>query len=211
MIGLIAAAGASLIGASMQSRAAKRASRAQERAAEAGIGLQRETRDMIREDMSPFRDQGLNALGALQYEMGLGAQPEGYGGFQAQPGYQFMMDQGLGAVEASAAGRGGLYSGSTMQALQERGMGIADQSYGMHMNRLFQLAGSGQNAAAGLAAANQNSANAITNLYGQQGNAQAAGAIGQGNAWAGGLNNLAGIYGMYQMGQNGNPWGMTAT
>jgi hypothetical protein len=45
------------------------------------------------------------------------------------PGYQFRLEQGRQALEASAAARGGLLSGSTGQALAQYGQDLASQEY----------------------------------------------------------------------------------
>lgn len=105
-----------------------------------------------------------------------------YAGFQATPGYGFRVSEGLGAVEAGAAARGGLYSGAAMQALQQRGNDLANQEYGNYLNRIMGVAASGQSAAGQGAAAGTNFANAAGAAYGDIGNAQAAGAIARGNA-----------------------------
>ena len=191
----IGAAIGTAVGGLASASAARRAASSQEQAANNSIAFQTETRDLIRNDMQPFVGAGRNALNALNFEMGLGSQPANYNGFEQTPGYQFALDQGLGAVEASAAARGGLYSGAAMEALQERGQGIGQQYYGQHLDRLTGLAGSGQNAAAGMAAVNQNTANAVSNSYSDIGNAQSAGAIGQANALNGAINNGIGIWG----------------
>lgn len=71
VVGAIAGIGSALIGASSASSASK----AQQRAAQADIAYQKETRDLIRKDLDPYRSAGTNALAAYNYEMGLGAQP----------------------------------------------------------------------------------------------------------------------------------------
>lgn len=50
--------------------------------------------------------------------------------FEADPGYQFRMQQGNKAVQASAAARGGLFSGKTGMDLQDYSQGLASQEYG---------------------------------------------------------------------------------
>lgn len=127
-----------------------------------------------------------------------------YGGFQGSPGFQFAMQQGQDSIDASAAARGMLRSGGTMQAQQEFGTGLAQQDYANHIARLMGAAGIGTQAAAQQVAANQNYGNAASQTYAATGNALAAGAIGQGNAIAGMMNNLGGIWG-YQQANGG--WG----
>lgn len=112
-----------------------------------------------------------------------------YQGFQATPGYQFQLDQGLAATNALAGARGGLNSGRTLQALQDYGSGLANQEYGGYMNRLAGLTDMGMGAAGNQAAAGNAFATGAGNALGAAGNAQAAGAIGVGNAWSGALQN----------------------
>ena len=182
--------GASVIGGFAQASAAKKAAAAQERSADKQIALNKETYADQTQRFAPFLGAGTNALKGYQFEMGLGAAPDGYRGFQETPGYQFQRQQGIGAIDASAAARGNLLSGSTLKGLTEFGQGLASQEYGNYLNRLAGLASSGQNAAGMQAAAGntyaQNTGNALASI----GNAQAAGAIGTGNAISGITDNL---------------------
>lgn len=55
--------------------------------------------------------------------------------FEADPGYQFRLSEGNKAVEASAAARGGLFSGATGTDLQNFSQGLASQEYGEAYDR----------------------------------------------------------------------------
>ena len=136
-----------------------------------------------------------NARGASEYQ-----------GFTATPGYQFRVDEGNNAINAMAGARGGLVSGATMQALQERGQNLATEEYGNYMNRLSGLTGMGMSAAGNQASAGANYASGASNALANQGNAQAAGYIGQSNAMMGGINTGLNIYG-YMQGMNGGTGG----
>jgi hypothetical protein len=118
-----------------------------------------------------------------------------YGGFKATPSYDFRRKQGIGAIDASAAVRGGLMSGRTMQDLATFGDGLASQEYDGYMQRLAGLTDMGMGAAGMQASAGSNAAAGVSNALANKGNAAAAGAIGQGNALAGMLNNLGGAFG----------------
>lgn len=194
MLGAIIGGVLGLAGASMQSRAASRAARSQRKAARDQIAYSEDTRDIILDRMDPFYKPGVAATNVLAYEYGLGERPEGYAGFQATPGYQFMQDEGAKAVSGMAAANGMLNSGRTMQALQDRRMGIANTEYSNHLARLSGMAGSGQNAAAGGATALTNNNQVVGNALGSIGNANAAGHIAQGNAWSNAINNGIGLY-----------------
>lgn len=126
-----------------------------------------------------------------------------YRGFQATPGYQFALDQGNNNINALAGARGGLNSGRTLEALQNNGIGMANQEYGNYLNRLTGMAGSGQNAAGMQANAATNAASGVSNALSGIGNAQSAGTIGAANGIAGGINNQLALF-RYQQGVAGN-------
>ena len=117
------------------------------------------------------------------------------------PGYQFMQDEGRRAVENSFASRGKLLSGSAMTALQDRSMGVADQTYQQSVNNNFSLANLGMGAVAQMQGAGNSYANGASNALMNSGNAQANGYMGQANAWNQGAqgvgNALMGGVGMY--------------
>ena len=115
-----------------------------------------------------------------------------YQGFQATPGYEFQRDQGLAAIDNSAASRGNVFSGATMKAAQTFGQGLANQEYNNFLNRITGVAAGGQSAAGNAANAGANYAAGAGNAYGAIGNAQSAGAIGQANALNAGINNAIG-------------------
>lgn len=54
--------------------------------------------------------------------------------FRAGPGYQFQQREGQRAVEGAAAAQGGMLSGATLAALQDRRQGLADQTYDRERN-----------------------------------------------------------------------------
>lgn len=115
--------------------------------------------------------------------------------FQNSPAYQFNMQQGLDAVQASQAAKGGLYSGAAMEALQKTGSGIASNEFWNQYNALAGQSSAGQNAAGLQANAGQNYATGASNALANYGNAAASGAVGVGNAFANGINNGLGIWG----------------
>lgn len=190
---------ASVVGGISQASAAKKAAKAQTNAANNDIAFQRETRDVVRGDFQPYREAGTNALAGYNYEMGLGDRPEAYRGFQETPGYQFQLDQGNESINALAGTRGGMNSGRTMQDLASFNQGVANQEYGTYMQRLGGLIDTGAGAAGMSGQASQNAAAGVSNALAARGNAQAAGAIGQGNAVSGLINNGIGIW-QYQKG-----------
>lgn len=67
--------------------------------------------------------------------------------FQAGPGYEFQLDQGLQALDRGAASRGMLSSGNLLQAEQKYGSDLANQEYQNWLKNLYSGSTSGQNAA----------------------------------------------------------------
>jgi hypothetical protein len=141
---------------------------------------------------------------------------------QQTPGYQFQLQQGLAAAQNSAAGQGGLLSGGTLAGLNNYAQGTASTNYqntfnnaltqyqsayqsflNNQQNQYNMLAGQSQQ---GLGAAGQNVSlitgigGDIASLMGAQGQAKAAGTIGQANAISGaigGIGNAAAGASMY--------------
>lgn len=118
--------------------------------------------------------------------------------YQADPGYQFRLDQGQQALERSAAARGGLLSGGALKDTTAYAQGMASQEYGNAYNRfnndqstiwnrLSGLAGVGQQANNTIAQVGQNTATQIGQNTIGAGNAIAAGGVGAANAISGGI------------------------
>lgn len=109
-----------------------------------------------------------------------------YSQFFNSPDYQFALQEGLKSTERAGSARGMTLSGRQNEALQQYGQGLASQQFGNYYNRTYgaytdytnrlqQLAGSGQNAAAHLGSLG---ATAASNIAGQINNAGAATASG---------------------------------
>lgn len=151
-----AAAGAAVAGvagsalqADATKSAAEDANQTQQRAQDQAEARFQQTR----QDQMPYMEAGTNALGPQQDLLGLNGQEaadKAMGNFQASPGYQYQLEQGIRAIDNSASANGMLNSGSRMKALQDRGNSLAAQDFGTYYNRLAGLAGLGQNAAAGV-------------------------------------------------------------
>ena len=179
-------------------------------------------------NLNPYIQGGqraFNTLGGLLSTPGQGLL-QGYGSFQAptgvnyqnDPGFQFRLSQGVQALQNSAAARGDLMSGNTLQALTQLGQDMGSQeygnvfqralqSYGANANTFFQnqnnqfsrlmgTAGMGLNAAD---AANQ-ARQFYTGVYGnamnmsnQGAGAAASGIMGSANAWQNALGGATGF------------------
>jgi hypothetical protein len=192
-----AAAGvASVAGGLISSSGAQSAANTQAQAATEAARVQKQMFDTTQANLQPWMQGGGNALTALQQALGIG--PGGGGsvnpsGFQQSPGYQWQMDQGLTAVENSAAAKGGLSGGNTLKALQSYGTGLANQDWYNYLGQLGGLSASGQNAAANLGGIATTTGQGIGNSLITAGNAQAGGIAGSTNALTGAINNLGGI------------------
>lgn len=133
--------------------------------------------------MAPYRDAGIAGQNRLLTLMGLQGGNAGaadYGryakdfqmsDFQQDPGYAFRLAEGMKAMNATAAARGGLMSGGALKAGQQYGQDMGSQEYQnayqrYQTNRANQLTPLGALTSAGQNAAQNTSA---TNaLYGGQ-------------------------------------------
>lgn len=186
VVGLIGATvGSTAVGAMSANKAAK----AQQESAEQQVALQREVFNQQKNWFAPNRLAGYRAGNAYMSELGLGARPKGYEGFQKTPGYEFRLKEGQDAVQAGVGARHGLNSGATLKALTEHNQNYASNEYGKHLNRLAGVMQQGQASAAMTATAGNNYATGAGNALANYGDAAAAGAIGAGNAIQGGINN----------------------
>lgn len=64
--------------------------------------------------------------------------------FYVSPDYNFRLDEGIKALDRSAAANGMLLSGAQAKALSRYGQGMASQEYGNYWNRLAAMSGIGQ-------------------------------------------------------------------
>ncbi|SDE42360.1 hypothetical protein [Belnapia rosea] len=154
---------------------------------------QRAARDQAQANLAPYMTAGTNALAPTQALLGLSGQDAAnaaMANFQKSPAYDFQFNEGMRAVESSAAAQGMLHSGATLKALQARGQQLGNASFDQYYNRLLQVVGLGQNAAAGVGNTGVQTARDIA-----QTDASAASGMGSiyGNA-AQGLGNAANTY-----------------
>lgn len=105
-------------------------------------------------------DAYLNATGAN----GAAGSQAAAAAFQASPGYQYALDQALGAVQRTAAARGGLAGGNTTAGILNTANGLASQGYQQYVNNLGNAASSYGTGLAGQAQGLAGQANASQNL-----------------------------------------------
>lgn len=146
------------------------------------------------------------------------------------PGYEFQLEQGIGALDKSASATGNLYSGTQGTALEKYGQGLADSTYNNVYNQALQTYMTNYNTALGGAQLGEGAAGTL----GQQGNqaaaintgidlggaeaqaqqinnaaaARASGYVGQANAYGNMANQVGGDISGALMGnyENGTPW-----
>jgi hypothetical protein len=123
------------------------------------------------------------------------------GALRQDPGYQFRMEQGVSALDRSAAARGMLQSGAQQKALTGFGQGLASSELNNAFQRVGAVQGNAQQAAGALGNLYQNQGTTLSNLAVGQGSQNQAlsqntsNALGQyamasGNAQAGGYQNM---------------------
>ena len=210
--GLIAANGAKKA-AKTQADSAQAASDSSLQAQREAMAFQQKQADQARSDSEPWRIAGGNALTRLtagtadggEYMRNFGAAD-----FQADPGYQFRVAEGMRGLTNSASARGGILSGAALKAASAYNQNMGSQEWGNANSRFNTNRDAGYNKLASLAGvgqtvAQQNGQNAMqlgqmgaqgmmntANQVGQNmmgaGNARASGYMAQGNVLTGMLN-----------------------
>ena len=242
--GAVVASG--IAGAAISSSAAKKAAGSQRQAAQTAAEAQvqaqeiateeiRRQFDITQESLRPYQETGRLAL----QEIGRLMKPGGYfsedftfplSAFEADPGYQFRLGEGMKALERSASGRGGVLSGRAGKEFERFGQRLGSEEFGQsylrafneftqnrgaRFNRLAALAGIGQtavgtgsqvgtNVAGGLADISLGTGSRLGDIALQAGNVRAAGIVGATSPWANVLSQLPGqAFGLWQFGRMG--------
>lgn len=158
-----------------------------------------------RSDASPWTAAGTSALSEIGKLLGWGelynpgtngsvynyqGDPDGskqkaaFNAFQVSPGYQFRKQEGINALDRSAAARGTLLSGGQVKAVQGFGDNLASEEWGNYTDTLKTLAGMGGQQQAAVMGQN-------TNLTNAMGNWSMNGAAARGSSYIQGANALA--------------------
>lgn len=218
---MVAAAmiGSAVVGAAGSAYAGKQSSKAaktQAASADKASQIQQENFEQTRKDLTPYKQAGDTSLKQLMGQMGTnGYFNQAYDGqdIYSDPSYQFRLQQGQDAIQSSAAAQGGLLSGATLKALQNYGQESASQEYGNaynrfnadqtnRYNRLSNLVGVGQNAAAQVGNAGAQTSQAIANNTMSGANSIAAGQVANANNWSNTANNLGSMATSYAFMKN---------
>jgi hypothetical protein len=177
------------------------------------VNLQKQIFQQTQKNLSPFIQAGPGAVSNLQSGLGTPTNPGPFtkpfdwSQISSNPGYQFILQQGLQGITDQASATGGIGGGNTLKALMNYGQGAAAQYGNMLFGEnlatqqnafsdFYNLAALSENAAAGLGntgvAAGANIADSLTNL----GTAQAGlfGKIGNTLGGSGGLQDMIASY-----------------
>lgn len=198
--GLTAVAGATLATGFLSAEAAGDASAAQSQSSAAGIAEQRRQFDKVQELLAPYVAVGEPALAQQQAMLGLAgpeAERAAIDRIRGGETFQALAQQGENALLQNASATGGLRGGNIQGALSQFRPALLNSLLEQQYSRLGGLTSLGQQSAAGVGTAGQAMGANVANLLGQQGAAQAAGALGQAQALGqtvSGLSNLAGQY-----------------
>jgi hypothetical protein len=218
--------GGAVIGGYMTSQASKSAANTQAGAADRATAAQQEMLNKQLELQQPFTTAGttaVNQLSKMTQPGGAATKNFTYGPFKytADPGYAFRLKEGMNAMNATAAARGGLISGNALKAGQMYGQEMGSQEYSNAFNRYLQNYANAQNTFQmnrnnlldplkfltniGQAGASNQAANVgsfgssqAANITGAA-NAQAAGQVGSANAYSNAIGQAIGGYQMNQL------------
>ena len=210
--GAVVVAG-SLGSAYMQSQAASKAAGQYAQSAERGLQYNQSMFDTINAQNAPYRatgERGANLYNQLADTGYLTNQPSMDDMTRLMPNYQFGLSQGMGALNSQMNASGGLVGGNAIQGAQQFAQGYAGNSlldafnaYQANRSNVVSnvnaLTGVGQNANAITSTAASGATANASNLLSSIGNAQAAGTMGQANAYASGLNNISNYAMLYGM------------
>lgn len=183
----VAIIGSSLVGAAATAYGAHKAAGAQTDAANAAASTANKMYKQTRKDLSPYRDLGEASAKDLQARMPFLTSPivMDQATLEKTPGYQFTRNQGLKAVQNSAAARGLGVSGAALKGASAFATNLANNTYQDQFNleninrtnaynRLKGVVDTGENAAAQTGVAGTNAANTTASAQIGAGNAQAA-------------------------------------
>jgi hypothetical protein len=197
----------------MSASASRDAAKTQAQAAEDAAHLQNDQYNNTQANLKPYMDLGQSYINPLKTALSNPMLTQQFSAptaaeAQATPGYQFTLNQGLKSVQNSAAARGLGVSGAALKGAASYTTGLADSTYNdvfnralqtfntnyssaaNNVNRLTNIVGSGQNAAATNGSLGAQAVGNIGNTLTSGANAQAAGTVGAANALSNGLNGI---------------------
>jgi hypothetical protein len=201
----------SVIGGVISAKGANKAAKTQAAAANRAAQNEVDMYNQNREDLTPYRAAGTNALDLYQrattgkgFKYGDEGQviegeyvdvtdEDRFSGFEKSPGYQFRLDEGRKMLENSASARGTLYSGAQLKALTRYGQDYASGEFSNWLNQLGVLSGIGQTATNNTAMLGAQSVGNQNNALMAAADARASGYVGKAGAWTNVLNQVGGM------------------
>ncbi len=192
----------SLLGNRSQRRASRRATNAQVDSGRLAIEEQRRAGAEAQGYYAPYAGVGERGIEASNFLANPQAQ---FQYLQDNPLFQMSLDNANAQTNASAASRGRLSAGDTLQQLSNNVLLSATPLLDRQRQDTTNLMNYGMGVSSGQANAALGVGNNVSNLTTGIGNVQAAGAINQGNIQSQGYNNLFG--GINGIGQGAGWWG----
>ena len=184
-----------LLGAPGQAGALQVTDRGYDQAGSALTGQYGQTQDILSQLGQLYQPETQMGQGALTRYLnatganGAAGSAQAQQDFTAAPGYQYALNQSLGAVQRSAASRGGLAGGNATADILNTATGLANQGFQQYINNLKGGSDFYSQGIAGQAGALQGQASASQGY----GNGLAALDTGRASALAGTLGSAAGV------------------
>lgn len=212
----VISAGANLIGGAMQGSAARSAARTQAQSAAEARAMIERALGQISEMNAPYRETGQMGLSRINEMLPYFSAPVSEQDIRNMPGYNFMVNQGIGAQRQrfNVGGGGSNMDRAAAKFASDYTTGVALPALMQQkqdiFSRLAGIANIGQTAVGQQAQALGAGTGAIANLTTGAGSALAAGQIGSANALAGGLGGAGNSLWLYQLlnrGQGGGGGG----
>lgn len=179
-----------------------------------------ESRAKSVEYLSPYSElgrQALSPLSALMFGTKFNDQTKEFEGnlsqeermkyFQESPGYQYQLDQGISAIDRSAASAGMLQSGNTLKELQGYGQDMANQEYGNYINSLLTQLNIGSNADSNISNVYQNTGQSMSGNFQNMANYSYAGGMANAQKYSNMSNQFYSMAGMGAQGVTGGGGG----
>ena len=174
-------AGGSIFSGIMGASGAKKAAEANLQATRLGINYARESRDLARGDLAPFREAGVKATGQLSDILSGNKTADQY--FKESAQFRFESDIGQRNINRQLSARGGYNSGAGLEALSLFNAALVGAEGQNQFKRIFDVAQLGGNASAQSANNTTQAGNTMGQIALQGGQAQAANIAQQYNAY----------------------------
>ncbi len=202
---ILGGAALGLVGAGMQSRASQSAASTQAGATQYASDIQRQMFETINEQQKPYREAGYGALTRIGELLPGLTKPVSREEILGLPGYQFAIDQGVGAARQNVNVGGG---GSNVDRAAQKF--ALDYTLGTAMPQVIAQRQNIYNTLAGVAGIGQTAQNQVTtagqNFAGNIGQAAIGGAtaigagqVGSANAYANAFGNIGNSAMMYSL------------